>query len=156
MNLLPRLTWAACAFSFASSLVLYEYATRPRPERSAPIELYSAVQQHLAACRSADFPLAYHESTTAVQEHLTLVEVERKLRREYLPVAGAQHIEYGTVRHPRDQADRALVDVYFISHTGEANGWTYTLLFEEGDWKIDHGEPMPGWPVGERLSGLQL
>ena len=156
MNWLHRVTWVACVFSFVSTLALYEYATRPRPERTAPQELYSVVQQHLAACRAADFPLAYHQIANKVQERLTLVEFERKVRREYLPVAGAQHVEYGAVRHPFEQAERALVDVYFISHTGEAHGWTYSLLYEDGDWKIEHGEPMPGWPAGERLSGLQL
>jgi hypothetical protein len=60
------------------------------------------------------------------------------------------------VRHPREQAEQAMVDVYFISRSGEANGWTFTLLYEDGDWKVDHGEPIPGWPSGERLSGLQL
>jgi hypothetical protein len=156
MNWLHRITWAACVFSFASTLALYEYSTRPRPERSAPQELYSVVQQHLAACRSADFLRAYHQAASAVQERVTLVEFERKLRRNYFSVAAAQHVEYGAVRHPRDEAERALVDVYFISHSGEASGWTFTLLYEDGDWKVDHGEPIPGWPTGERLSGLQL
>ena len=156
MNWLPRITWAVCAFSFVSTIALYDYANRPRPERSAPQELYAAVQQHLAACRSADFPLAYHASASGVQERLTLVQFESKLRREYQPVAAAEHVEYGAVRHPGNRADQAVVDVYFIAQNGEANGWTYTLLYEDGDWKIDHGEPIPGWPRGERLSGLQL
>ncbi len=156
MKWLQRVTWLACVFSFASTLALYEYSTRPRPELAAPQELYAVVQKHLAACRSADFPLAYHAAASAVQERFTLVEFERKLRRDYLPVAAAQRIEYGAVRHSRAQAERAMVDVYFIARNGEANGWTYTLLYEDGDWKIDHGEPIPGWPAGERLSGLML
>ncbi len=114
------------------------------------------VERHLAVCRAADFSRAYHEAASTLQGRLTLVEFERKLRSNYLPMAAAQHIEYGSVRHPRDQADHALVDVYFISPSGEANGWTFALLYEDGDWKIDHGEPIPGWPTGERLSGLQL
>jgi hypothetical protein len=156
MNWLPRITWAVCAFSFASTLALYEYATRPRPELSQPRELYSVVQKHLTACRSADFPRAYHEAASSVQERATLVEFEQKLRRKYLPVAAAQHVEYGAIRHPAGDPESALVDVYFISHSGEASGWTFTLLYEDGDWKIDHGEPIPGWPAGERLSGLEL
>ncbi len=156
MNWRQRLTWAVCVFSFVSSLALYEYETRPRPERASAQELYAAVQHHLTACRSADFPLAYHQSASTVQERVTLVALERSLRRRYLPVAAAQHVEYGAVRHPRNQADRALVDVYFISHSGEANGWIFTLVYEDGDWKIEHGEPIPGWPVGQRLSGVQL
>ncbi len=129
---------------------------RPRPEETAPRELYTVVQRHLAACRSADFPLAYHAATVGVQERFSLVQFERKLRRDYQPLAAADHVEYGAVRHPRDNAAKAQVDVYFISREGEATGWTYSLVFEDNDWKIDGAEPTPGWPAGQRLGGLKV
>ncbi len=114
------------------------------------------VQRHLAACRSADFPLAYHAAAFEVQEKFSLVQFERKLRRDYQPVASAHHVEFGSVHRPREDAKKALVDVYFISQSGEAVGWTYVLVFEEGDWKVDHGDPIPGWPSGQRLSGVRI
>ena len=70
--------------------------------------------------------------------------------------AAADHVEFGAIHRPRDNANKALVDVYFISRQGEATGWTYSLAFEDGDWKIDGAEQIPGWPAGQRLSGLKV
>ena len=156
MKQLHRVTWVVCVLSLAGSLWLLDRALRPRAEQATPQELYQVVQRHLAACRSADFPRAYHAAAIEVQESLSLVQFEKKIRREYQPVGGAEHVEYGVVHPTRGNARRNLVDVYFISTEGEAVGWTYTLVFEDGDWKVEHGEPIPGWPTGQRLSGLRI
>ena len=156
MKWVQRATWTVCALSFAGTLLLLDWTLRPRPENTLPPELYQVVQRHLAACRSADFPLAYHAAASEVQEKFSLVQFERKLRRDYQPVAGAHHVEYGGVRRPHEDPRKALVDIYFISASGEAVGWTYVLVFEEGDWKVDHGDPIPNWPTGQRLSGLRI
>ena len=156
MKSLYRATWLVCVLSLAGTLWLLDDTLRPQPESVTPHELYQVVQRHLAACRSADFPRAYHAAATEVQERFSLVQFEKKIRREYQPVVSADHVEYGAVHHARANAKKTLVDVYFISSTGEAVGWTYTLVFEDGDWKVDHGEPIPGWPAGQRLSGLRI
>ena len=156
MNWLRRLPWVVCAFSLVGTVVLLNHALRARPEQATPQELYAVVQRHLLACRSADFPLAYHAAASTVQENLSLVQYERKIRQDYQPVAGAQHVEYGAVHHPRNDARRAIVDVYFIAGGGEVTGWTYMLVFEDGDWKVDHGEQIPGWPAGQRLGGSRI
>lgn len=154
MRWLQRLSWAGCALSLAGTVVLLSHALRARPEQATPHELYAVVQRHLSACRAADFPLAYHAAASSVQESLSLVQFERKLRHDYQPVATAQHVEYGAVHHLRNNARKVLVDVYFISDHAEVTGWTYIVVFEDGDWKVDHGEPIPGWPAGQRLGGL--
>ena len=156
MKWLQRVTWLLCVLSCAGTAALLDYTLSPKPEQVTPRELYAAVQKHLAACRAADFPQAYHAAASQVQEHYTLVQFEQKIRQDYQPVAAANHVEYGAVHHPRNDARRALVDVYFISDRGEATGWTYVLVFEEGDWKVDHGEVIPGWPAGQRLKGLRV
>ena len=122
MKWLPRLTWIMCVFSVVSTVMLLGYEWRVRPEQATPQELYAVVQRHLAACRSADFPQAYHAAASNVQESLSLVQYERKIRQDYQPVASAQHVEYGAVHHPRDNVRKALVDVYFISMQGEGDG----------------------------------
>ncbi len=142
--------------SFLGTLALFAYVMRPRPEETAPRELYAAVQKHLAACRWADFPLAYHAASSSLQERLTLVQFEHKLRRDYLPVADANHIEFGAIHHLRNNGARVLVDVYFVSRHGEAIGWTYTLVYEDEAWKVDSSEAIPGWPAGQRLSGRRI
>ena len=156
MKWMQRVTWVVCVFSLAGTVMLLNYALRAQPDQATPQELYAVVQRHLAACRSADFPQAYHSAASNVQESLSLVQYEHKIRQDYQPVVGAQHIEYGAVHHPRNNMRKALVDVYFISGEGEVTGWTYMLVFEEGDWKVDHGEPIPGWPAGQRLGGLRV
>lgn len=156
MKFIHRAAWISCVFSLVGTLLLLDHTLRPQPERTTPRELYQVVQRHLAACRSADFPQAYHTAATEIQERFSLVQFERKIRRDYQPVASAHHVEFGAVHHARDNPRRTLVDVYFISQVGEAVGWTYVLVFEDGDWKVDHGEPIPGWPTGQRLDGLRI
>ena len=156
MKRLHQVTWVLCVLSLVGTLLLLDYTMHPRPERVTPPELYQVVQRHLAACRSADFPRAYHTATSEVQERFSLVQFEKKLRRDYQPVAAADHVEFGAVHRVRDNVKNTLVDVYFVSHSGEVVGWTYMLVFEDGDWKVDHGEPIPGWPSGQRLSGSRI
>ena len=156
MKFLHTATWIACVFSLVGTLLLLNRALRPQPERTTAHELYQVVQRHLSACQSADFPQAYHTATTETQERFSLVQFERKIRREYQPVASAHHVEFGAVHHTRDNVRKSSVDVYFISQAGEAVGWTYVLVFEDGDWKVDHGEAIPGWPTGQRLKGLRV
>ncbi len=155
MKWLQRVTWVVCLLSLAGTVALLNFVLRAQPEQATPQELYAVVQRHLSACRAADFPQAYHTAASTVQETLSLVQFEHKIRREYQPVAGAQRIEYGAVHHPRGNVRKALVDVYFIADGGEVTGWTYMLVFEDGDWKVDHGEPIPGWPAGQRLGGMR-
>ena len=156
MKYLHKAMGIACVCSLVGTLWLLEHTWSPPPESTTPQELYRVVQRHLAACRSADFPKAYHTAATEVQERFSLVQFEKKIRQDYQPVAGADHIEYGAVHHARGNARKTLVDVYFISPLGEAVGWTYVLVFEDNDWKVDHGEPIPGWPSGQRLGGLRI
>lgn len=156
MKILGRITWTLFVLSMIGTLALYGYTMRPHPEDASPNELYQVVQRHLSACKAADFPLAYHDATAGLQERFSLVQFESKMRQDYQPVAAADHVEFGAVHRPRGDARKALVDVYFISRRGEATGWTYSLIFEDGDWKIDSAEPIPGWPSGQRLEGLKV
>jgi hypothetical protein len=156
MKWVRRLVGVAFLLSLLGAMALFDRALRPHPEQTPPRELYAVVQRHLSACRWADFPLAYHAASNSTQERFSLVQYEHKLRQDYLPVADAQHIEFGAVHHLRNNNTKVLVDVYFISRHGEASGWTYTLVFEDDDWKIDSADPIPGWPAGQRLSGLRI
>ena len=156
MKAVLRASWIAFLLSLSGTLVLLHLTRHPGPEQVTPPELYKVVERHLAACRSADFPGAYHTAASGVQEKLSLVQFEKKIRQDYQPVAGADHVEFGAIHCPRGNAKKMLVDVYFISQAGEAVGWTYMVVFEDGDWKVDHGEPIPGWPTGQRLSGLRM
>ncbi len=151
-----RVTWTLCVLSFAGTVALVDYSMRPRPERAVPQELYLVVQRHLLLCRAADFPQAYHAAASRVQEQYSLVQFATEMRRAYQPMAGTHHVEYGEVHRWRNDPKKATVDVFFVGRDGEAVAWNYVLVFEEGDWKVDHGEPLPGWRPGQRLGGLQI
>ena len=151
-----RVLWAMCVLSFAGTVALIDYAIRPHPEQATPQELYAVVQRHLALCRSAEFPAAYHAAASRVQEQYSLVQYASEMRRAYQPIAGTHHVEYGEVHRWRNDPKRATVDVFFIARGGEAVAWNYVLVFEDGDWKVDHGEILPGWQPGRRLGGLQI
>ena len=109
MKWMQRVTWIVCALSLGGTVMLLNYALRARPEQATPQELYAVVQRHLLACRSADFPQAYHAAASNVQESLSLVQYERKIRRDYQPVASAQHVEYGAVHQPRNELRKVLM-----------------------------------------------
>ena len=156
MNWRQRVTWAVCVLSFAGTVALVDYATRARPDQAPTAELYSVVQRHVLACRQADFPQAYHTAASRVQEQFSLVQFESEMRREYQPMAAAHHVEYGEVHRWRNDTRKAAVDVFFVARSGETVAWSYVLVFEDGDWKVDHGEPIPGWQPGRRLGGLQI
>ena len=145
-----------CVFSFAGTVALLDYAMRPRPELTSPQELYSVVQRHLSLCRAADFPQAYHAAANRVQEQYSLVQYATEMRRAYQSMAGTHHVEFGEVHRSANDPKRATVDVFFIARTGEAVAWNYLLVYEEGDWKVDHGEPLTGWRPGRHVGGLQV
>ena len=86
-----------------------------------------------------------------MQEQFNLVEYVLEMRREYQPMAGTHHVEYGEVHRARNDPRKATVDVFFVARNGDTVAWSYVLVFEDGDWKVDHGEPIPGWQPGRRL-----
>ena len=151
-----RVVWTICVLSFAGTVALIDHAMRPRPERASPQELYQVVQQHLLLCRAADFPQAYHAAASRVQEQYSLVQFATEMRRAYQPMAGTHHVEYGEVHRWLNDPKKATVDVFFVGRGGEAVAWNYVLVYEDGDWKVDHGEPLAGWQPGRRRGGLQI
>ena len=151
-----RVLWAMCVFSFAGTVALVDYALRPRPERADPQLFYSVVQRHLLLCRTADFPQAYHAAASRVQEQYSLVQYAKEMRRAYQPMAGTHHVEYGEVHRWANDPKRATVDVFFIVRGGDTVAWNYVLVYEDGDWKVDRGEPLAAGRPGQRVGGWQI
>ncbi len=156
MNWRQRVTWALCVLSFAGTVALVDYRLRARPEETTVAELCAVVQRHVLACRQADFPQAYHTAASRVQEQFSLVQFESEMRREFRPMEGTDHFEYGEVHRWRNDPRKAAVDVFFVARDGGTVAWSYVLVFEDGDWKVDHGEPLGNWQPGRRLGGLQV
>ncbi len=128
------------------------------PGAPEPRELYAVVERHLAACHSGDYPLAYHASASEVQEKFSLVQFERELRRDWWPLVRRDHVEFGLVKPARGNRHRATVDVFFVFRRGEVIARRYSLVREQGDWKIDGSRAIAGAP-GEprvRLAGVKI
>jgi hypothetical protein len=154
-----RISWALWMFTVAclgSVALACGWAVRG-PGAPEPRELFAVVERHLVACHSGDYPLAYHASASEVQEKFSLVQYERELRRDWWPLLRRDHVEFGQVRAVRGDRNRATVDVFFVFRRGEVMARRYSLVREEGDWKIDGSWPVAGAPGGVRvrLAGIR-
>lgn len=127
--------------------------TGREPEATEPRELYAAVSAHLDACRSENYPLAYHAAPSFVQARLTVGQFERKLRADYGPVRRVDHVEFGPTRFLRGRGgERAELDVYFVlDRRGEVIVRRYELVHEDGGWKVDRSSPVAGLGTGARV-----
>ena len=123
-----------------------------RTPATEPRELYAAVSAHLEACRTENYPLAYHAATSTVQGRLSVGQFERKLRADYGPVRQADHVEFGPTRISAGTGERAELDVYFVLNgQGEVIVRRYELLREDGDWKVNRSDPVAGLGTGARV-----
>ena len=112
---------------------------RPKSVASAPAprELYSVVNEQLAAFRAEDFPSAYRYAGSAVHQKFTLSEFETMIRRNYAHMAHAQRVEFGLVDV---RGSSAVMQVYFFDGRGAVRSFLYSLMAERGVWKIDGAE----------------
>ena len=112
------------------------------------------VQRHLAACRLGGFPAGLPrggEQRAGKSEPRAVRAEDAAAITSRWPARSTSNTARSIIR----ATTRARRWWTFISSraSGEVTGWTYMLVFEDGDWKVDHGEPIPGWPAGQRLGG---
>ena len=148
-----RVSWVWLVFTtvcLASVAAACAWAVRG-PGAPEPRELFAVVERHLAACHSGDYPLAYHASASEVQEKFSLVQFERELRRDWWPLVRRDHVEFGQVKPVRGDRHRATVDVFFVFRRGEVIARRYSLVREQGDWKIEGSQVVAGEPGSPRV-----
>ena len=119
----------------------------------APRELYSVVNDQLAAFRADDFSRAYRHAATNVQQKFSLAQFEALIRYEYAEIGHPERVEFGVVRV---EGAEALVQVFFYSRDGTIRPFLYSLVAEGRTWKIDGVEPQRIVPPGHHLSGLHI
>lgn len=116
----------------AAMVVTHELANRaPTPP---PREVYSVVNSQLAAFRAADFPRAYHNASSAVQQKFSLPQFESMIRRDYSEMTQRRRVEFGFVRV---RGGIAFVQVFFFAADGSARAFLYNLVAEDQIWKIE-------------------
>lgn len=133
MNRLAKAALLLFFFSLCGVAFFVTERVRAHAPAPAPRELFAVVNDQLAAFRAADFSSAYRRASTGVQQKFTLPQFEAMVRRDYLAMAQAQRVEFGSVRV---EGSTALVQVFFFGGNGAVRVFLYSLISEEGGWKI--------------------
>ena len=118
-----------------------------------PKPLYGVISAQFEACRSDDFGKAYGQASRGVQEHFTLVQYVSKIRTEYGRIPRPQKLQFGSTSL---EYHRAMVEVYFLSDRGEVTPALFTMIQENGVWRIENFEIFETWPLGRRLAGFSV
>ena len=82
MNRLAKASLLLFFFSLCGVALFITHRVRERAPAPAPHELFAVVNDQLAAFRAADFPSAYRQAATGVQQKFTLPQFEAMVRRE--------------------------------------------------------------------------
>jgi Domain of unknown function (DUF4864) len=140
-------------FSLCAAAIVVTHDLQQRQPPPPPRELYSIVNSQLTAFRHADFRGAYLHASSGVQQKFSPLEFEKMVRRNYGAMTRSQRVEFGLVRV---EGPAAVVQVFFIGADGSEQGFLYSLVAEDGAWKIAGVEPMPVSPLPRSPGGLQV
>ena len=123
-----------------------------RSQRANPAELFNAVRGQLAACRDHDFPAAYRQASATVQQQWPLERFAAMVRNDYARALKPGRVEFGAWKQ---QASRAVVEVYFIDRSGTVTPCLYSLVSEGELWKIDGTRWGKSWQAGQNPRGIR-
>lgn len=140
-------------FSLCASAIVVTYQVRLQVPPPAPHQLFSVVEQQLAAFRAADYSSAYRHAASGVQQKFTFAQFETMVRHDYADMTNAQRIEFGFVKV---NGSAAVVQVFFCGAGGSVRVFLYSLIAEGDSWKINGVQPMQSSPRGHHLSGLHV
>ncbi len=149
MTPLWKITVLIACLSVCGTAVFYRNRMAPLPPPH-PADLYEVITKQISAVRGADYPGAYREASTQLQEKFNLDAFADHVRGTYPEVLRAEHVEFGEL-HIRNR--HALVRVYFILNDGDVLPCLYSLVREDGGWKIHGAKLQKRWPASERALG---
>lgn len=153
---MPRTIKAALLIFFVSccgAAIFITHQVRLHVPPPAPHELFAVVEDQLAAFRAADYPSAYRQAASEVQQKFTVPQFEAMIRRDYGEMTHIRRIEFGFVKI---NGPAALVQVLLVGERGSTRSFLYSLVAEGDSWKINGVQPMQGAPPGPRATGLQI
>jgi hypothetical protein len=153
---MTRTVKAALLFFFLSlcaSAMLVTYQIRSRTPPPAPRELFAVVQTQLASFRVADYSSAYQQAASGLQQRFTLPQFEAMIRHACGDLTSARHIEFGFVKI---NGPAAVVQVFVLEEGGWERSFFYSLMAEEGSWKISGVKEMGSAPPGHHRAGLHI
>jgi hypothetical protein len=126
-------------FALCAAAIIFTQRARQHVSPPAPHQLFAIVEQHLSAFRSADYSSAYRQASSDVQQKFTPPQYEAMIRRDYAEVGAAQRIEFGFVKV---NGSAAMVQVFFRDPSGSSRCLLYSLIAEDGLWKINGVQPI--------------
>jgi hypothetical protein len=153
---MTRLTKASLLlffFSLCAAAFVLTYQFRERRPAPLPHELFSVVNEQLAAMRAADYPGAYRKATSGVQQKFTLPQFEAMVRRNYSEMTAAHRVEFGSMEV---QGSSAYLQVFFFDASGGARAFLYHLLAEDDGWKIGGVEEWNRYRSRQRPAGTNV
>ena len=121
-------------FSLCAAAIMIGYRAPNPAITPAPRELYSVVNNQLAAFRTADFSRAYRNASTRVQQKFSLPQFEGMIRRNYAEMIERQRVEFGLVQV---RGETAILQVFFFAEDGKARSFLYSFVAEDGTWRIE-------------------
>jgi hypothetical protein len=138
--------------SAAAAVATHVWRQRVEAEFN-PKPLYGVIFAQFEACSSDDFGKAYNQASRGVQEHFTLIQYVSKIRTEYGRISEPQKLQFGSTSL---EYHRAMVEVYFLSAHGLITPALFTMIQENGLWRIENFEVFETWPLGRRLAGCSI
>ncbi len=133
MSRLAKASLLLFFFSLCGAAFFITARMQARVPAPQPRELFAVVNEQLAAFRADDFASAYRQATSGVQQKFTQPQFETMVRRNYGDLAHAQRVEFGSVRV---EGRTALVEVFFYANDGAVRVFLYSLISEQGGWKV--------------------
>ncbi|MEP6937391.1 MAG: DUF4864 domain-containing protein [Chthoniobacterales bacterium] len=150
MNKLSKAALLLFLFLLCASAALITNRPSEGTAPPQPRELYSVVENQLAAIRAADFSSAYRHAASGVQQKLSRAQFEQMVRRDYVDMMRAGRVEFGSVKV---QGATAIMQVFFFGNGGDARTCLYSLVSEDACWRIDGVEVIRGVPSRTRGIG---
>ena len=147
-----KITLVLFFFSVCATVVLVHSYDVLRAEQLKPVELFDAVGQQLAACRSDDFPSAYQRASASVQARFPLERFSDMIRNDTARVVKSDRVEFGPWQR-RDHC--AVVEVFFIKKDGSVTPCIYSLVCEGDVWKIEGTRWRKTWKSGQQMRGIR-
>ncbi len=140
-------------FSLCGAAFFITERFRERVPAPTPHELFVVVNNQLAAFRADDFSSAYRQASTGVQQKFTLPQFEAMVRRNYAEMAQARRVEFGSVKV---SGSTALMEVFFFASDGAARVFVYSLISEDGGWKVGGVEELSRTLPSPRIEGTYV
>ena len=140
-------------FSLCSSALVVTHHLRQHTPAPLPRELFTVVNDQLAALRASDYVSAYRHAATGVQQKFTMPQFEAMVRQSYADMSRGYRVEFGSAKV---EGAAAFVQVFFISQDGAVRSFLYSLTAERKLWKISGVHELSLSPMSTRLSGLHV